>query len=268
MPDWSAFSLPGNRNCSLGRVVAIVAGGLFLSLLGTGPASSRAAATEEYSTSYGASRPSLPFEGAATPASAGTQLIAARGPKRANFLRETASRDTRRLADWVTDSGDNRSLPFVIVDKTAAKVFVFDSAGRLRGAALALVGLAPGDDSVPGIGDMSLSSIRPELRTTPAGRFVAELGYDLTTDILWVDYATAISLHRVINTNPRERRLQRLASRAPLEHRISYGCINVPAKFYETIVRPAFTGTNGIVYILPETRTIEKEFPADRKSVV
>ncbi len=39
------------------------------------------------------------------------------------------------MADWVVDSGDNRGMPFAIVDKTDAKVFVFDADGRLRGAA-------------------------------------------------------------------------------------------------------------------------------------
>lgn len=46
----------------------------------------------------------------------------------------------------------------------------------------------------------------------------------------------------------------------PLDKRISYGCINVPAKFYENVVRPAFTGTNGIVYVLPETRLAREVF--------
>ncbi len=171
--------------------------------------------------------------------------------------------DARRLADWVTASGDNQGLPFVIVDKVKARVFVFYQDGRLRGAAPALLGLARGDSSVPGIGDRKLASIRPDERTTPAGRFVAALGNDLgEKDVVWVDYAAAISLHRVITSNPKERRLQRLATASTLDNRISYGCINVPAAFYDTVVRPAFTGTNGIVYILPEVRSIRDVFPA------
>jgi len=53
------------------------------------------------------------------------------------------------MADWVVDSGDSGSLPFVILDKPDAKVFVFDQNGQLLGAAWVLVGLAQGDDSVP-----------------------------------------------------------------------------------------------------------------------
>jgi len=77
-----------------------------------------------------------------------------------------------------------------------------------------------------------------------------------------VDYAAAISLHRVVTTNPKERRAQRLASPSALDNRISYGCINVPAPFYDTVVRPAFTGTSGIVYILPEVHSMARMFPA------
>jgi hypothetical protein len=146
-------------------------------------------------------------------------------------------------------------MPFVIVDKIGAKVFVFDADGQLRGASPALVGLARGDDSIPGIGDRPLSDVRPEERTTPAGRFVASLGYNFNgKDVLWVDYNGAVSLHRVVTHDPTERRLQRLATPTPLDNRISYGCINVPVKFFDNVVSPVFSGTNGIVYVLPEIR--------------
>jgi hypothetical protein len=187
--------------------------------------------------------------------------VVAHGPKRANFERERASREARYVADWVVDSGDNHSMPFALVDKTEAKVFVFHADGRLRGAAPALLGLARGDDTVPGIGDRAMSSIRPEERTTPAGRFVAALDRNLGgKEILWVDYDAAISMHPVVTSKPEERRAQRLATPTPLDNRISYGCINVPAKFFENVVHPAFTGTNGIVYVLPETRLARDVF--------
>ena len=165
------------------------------------------------------------------------------------------------MADWVIDSGDNLSMPFVILDKKEAKVFVFHADGRLRGAAPALLGLALGDDAVPGIGNRKLSGIRPYERTTPAGRFVAALGRNLRgEEILWVDYDSALSLHRVITSNFKEHRAQRLATPTPLDNRISYGCINVSVKFYEGVVSPAFTGTNGIVYVLPETKLPNEVF--------
>lgn len=181
--------------------------------------------------------------------------------KRVNFNQESASQDARQVADWVVDSGDNQGMPFVIVDKKEAKVFVFHADGLLRGAAPALLGLALGDDSVPGIGNRKLSTIRPDERTTPAGRFVAALDRNLSgKEILWVDYDGAISLHPVVTTNLKEQRAQRLATPTPLDNRISYGCINVPAEFYQGVVSLAFKGTNGIVYVLPETRTSQQVF--------
>lgn len=181
--------------------------------------------------------------------------------KIANFGQEESSTESRKLADWVMDSADNSKLPFIIIDKVNARVFVFDSQGQLRGSASALLGLAVGDDSVPGIGQRKLSSIRPAERTTPAGRFVASLDRDIHgKELLWVDYETAVSLHPVVKGTPKERRAERLASTSPLDKRISYGCINVPVSFYEKVVSPIFTGTNGIVYVLPETRSAKEVF--------
>ena len=181
--------------------------------------------------------------------------------KLANFGQEEPSPESRKLADWVVDSANNGRLPFIIVDKVNARTFVFDAQGQLKGATSVLLGLAVGDDSVPGIGQRKLSSIRPEERTTPAGRFVASLDRDIhNKEILWVDYDTAVSLHAVVKGTPKERRAERLASPSPLDKRISYGCINVPVKFYEKVVSPTFTGTDGIVYVLPETRSAREVF--------
>lgn len=180
---------------------------------------------------------------------------------RVNFDGFSRSRNAQYVADWVVDSGDNRGMPFIIVDKTDARVFVFGADGRLRGAARALLGMARGDNSFPGAGNLKLSQMRPEEKTTPAGRFVASMGYNLHgKDVLWVDYDNGISLHRVLTDKPEERRLQRLATATPLDKRISHGCINVPAKFFDSVVKPAFTGTSGIVYVLPETYSIRQIF--------
>ena len=180
---------------------------------------------------------------------------------RANLGGQSASRDTQLVADWVMDSGDNEGMPFVIVDKVDAKVFVFDEGGHLLGATSALLGLALGDQSVPGIGKRKLATIRPDERTTPSGRFVAYLDRNMKDgEILWVDYEAAISLHPVVTTVPKEHRLERLGSSDPLARRISYGCINVPAQFYRRIVSKAFKGTFGIVYVLPEVRSIRDVF--------
>ena len=190
-------------------------------------------------------------------------VVARPAPDTANaaqFKGETASPEARDTANWVTASHDNHALPFVVIDKANAKVFAFDGAGVLRGAAPALLGMARGDDSVPGIGQRKLATITPPERTTPAGRFEASLGRDFEQDILWIDYESALSLHRVIKGRRVDDRAGRLASPTPSDNRISYGCVNVPPGFYDGVVKPLFTGTVGIVYILPETKPLRSVF--------
>jgi len=120
--------------------------------------------------------------------------------------------------------------------------------------------MAHGDDSVPGIGQRKLATITPAERTTPAGRFEAAIGHDFEQDILWIDYDSALSMHRVIVGRKVDNRAGRLASSTPSDNRISYGCVNVPPDFYDSVVKPLFTGTVGIVYILPETKPLRSVF--------
>jgi len=181
---------------------------------------------------------------------------------RADFGDRSATDGVRRMADWVVASGDNGGLPFVVIDKKDAEVFVFDRLGQILGAAPALLGLGVGDDSVPGVGNKPLSAIPPKDRTTPAGRFVAYLGHGShRADILWVDHKDNVALHRVITGRPQDHRRERLATPTPLDNRITFGCINVPVDFFDQTVLPAFKSTKGIVYILPETRATRDYFP-------
>jgi hypothetical protein len=180
---------------------------------------------------------------------------------RANFRGDSAPIDVRRMADWVVSSADNGGLPFVVIDKKDAEVFVFDRQGQILGASPALLGLAVGDDSAADVGDKPLSAIPAKDRTTPAGRFVAYLGREPgKPNFLWVDYKDNVSLHRVVTGRPQDHRLQRLATPTPLDNRITFGCINVPVDLFERTVLPAFQSTEGIVYILPETKATRDVF--------
>jgi hypothetical protein len=164
---------------------------------------------------------------------------------------------------WVTASGDNNHLPFIVMDKVAAEIFVFDSTAQFIAASPALFGETAGDDSAPGVGDRELSAIPPADRTTPAGRFIAKFGRAAgNREVLWVDFPTAVSLHAVITTNKKQHRVARLESPTPADNRITFGCINVPTKFYADVVKPLFNDSAGVVYILPETRPLNAVFPA------
>ncbi len=182
-------------------------------------------------------------------------------PLTANFGAEEAPAPVRQMADWVMASRDHRGMPFVVVDKQHARVFVFQPNGTLMGATAALMGAAIGDDSVSGIGDREMSAILPHERTTPAGRFVSVPGTNIHgEDIVWVDYEAAVSMHRVRAKDPSERRLERLATPTIEDNRISFGCINLPSTFYDEVVKPALGAARGVVYVLPETRPLHAVF--------
>lgn len=173
----------------------------------------------------------------------------------------SASSEVKYVSQWVVDSRDNGKMPYIIVDKVNARVFVFNAGGHLEGSTPALLGTTKGDRSPPGISKQNVTGISRAERTTPAGRFVASQGRTLHGELLlWIDYPTALALHPVVPGTSRERRAQRMASATSDDNRISFGCINVPADFYRTFISQAFAGNNGIVYILPEQSAAREMF--------
>ncbi|WP_315126823.1 hypothetical protein [Comamonas antarctica] len=171
------------------------------------------------------------------------------------------SAEAGQVAQWIHRTQDNQRLPYLLIDKRAARVHVFDAAGRLQDSSPVLLGAARGDHSVPGIGERPISAIAPHERTTPAGRFVSEPGQNLQgEDIVWIDYDVAVSLHRVRTGNAAERRLQRLASATVADNRISYGCVNVPRAFYNRNIAPVWGKQAGVIYVLPETQSAASFF--------
>jgi hypothetical protein len=174
------------------------------------------------------------------------------------------TRDAARLVEWIIVSGDNAKLPYIVIDKRSAAMLLFDGEGNLLGETPVLIGIGEGDDSTPGIGSMSLSEIGPAERTTPAGRFVSKLGRAAGwNSVLWVDYSTSVALHAVTKDNKKDRRPQRLASPTIEDNRITFGCVNIDTLFYIKKVKTAFH-KGGIVYILPEKKSLDEVFPSVR----
>jgi hypothetical protein len=171
----------------------------------------------------------------------------------------TSPRDVQFALGEVLKTKDHRGLPFAIVDKKTAQLFVFDGAGQLQGSAPALLGLAPGDVEVTesvGADTQNLSAVR---RTTPAGRFISEPGRNLSGEaIVWVDYAARLAIHRLRPAALSERRAERLASSTPDDNRITLGCVVVAPQFYDTVVAPVMGKGYGVVYVLPETEALQR----------
>jgi len=154
----------------------------------------------------------------------------------------------------IVQRADNHGRPFAIVDKRAARLFVFGAKGELIGETPVLLGLARGDESAPDLANRSPSSLLPAERTTPAGRYASEPGHnDKGEDIVWIDYDASLAIHRLRPSPPAERRAERLASANPDDKRISFGCVVVPVAFYEEVVRPTLGSARGMVYVLAES---------------
>jgi hypothetical protein len=180
-----------------------------------------------------------------------------------DFAAERASGDARYAAAWVLAGADNEGLPFAVVDKRDARLYVFEAGGRLLGASPVLLGAAAGDTPIGDMTGRAPAGLAPAERTTPAGRFASEPGRnDKGEDIVWIDYAASLAIHRLRPAHPLERRPARLASPTPDDNRISAGCIVVPVAFYEAVVVPTLGGQRGVVYVLPETRPVRSMFGA------
>ncbi len=173
----------------------------------------------------------------------------------ADFSGESISPAARSQINWVLSQHDHQGRPFAIVDKQDARLYLFAGSGQFLGAAAALLGSAPGDHAVPGVGQRAPSEILPFERTTPAGRFTSEPGRNLQGEaVVWFDYEAGLAIHRLRPAAASERRPQRLQSDTPKDNRISLGCVVVAVDFYETVVDPVLGRQRGIVYVLPEKR--------------
>jgi hypothetical protein len=173
------------------------------------------------------------------------------------------SPEGQRVADWIAASGDNRALPYAVIDKVAASLVLYDSRGRPLAQVPVLIGIAPGDEATPGVGSKKLGEIGPAEKTTPAGRFLAKFGYAAgRQQVLWVDYANSVAIHAIpADAAKSEKRRERMLSPEPDDNRITFGCINVPRAFYGSTLRPLFRKKGGYVYVLPDTRPLQDVFP-------
>jgi hypothetical protein len=171
------------------------------------------------------------------------------------------SEDALQMAGWVRQAHDNAGLPFALVDKKAAMLYLFGADGQLRAASPALLGAAPGDRGAPDLNQRDLSRLAWHERTTPAGRFEAQPGHNLQGEpVVWIDYGAALAIHRLRPGPARERRAERLHSATPADNKISLGCVVVPVAFYLEQVQPLLGQGRSVVYILPETRALQAQF--------
>jgi hypothetical protein len=173
--------------------------------------------------------------------------------------------DAGFAARWIRVHDDNRGQPFMIVDKRRAQIYLYAPTGSLTGSSTVLLGQSIGDASIGDIKGLQPSSLTPAQRTTPSGRYASEPGHNaLGQDIVWIDYDAALAIHRLRPSPANQHRAERMGSGRTDDKRISYGCIVVPVAFYDAVVQPSLGRQRGMVYVLPETRSVHDAFAQGR----
>lgn len=168
-----------------------------------------------------------------------------------------ASEEVRKTVSWVKKNKDNRTLPYAIIDKKNAHIFVFDAKSKIVDHGPVLLGIAKADRIDPKTLKAPLSSIGKKDRVTPSGRYHSVLGPDHRgKEVLWIDPVYAIALHPVANV-PGQRRKTRLQSATAEDNRITWGCINISSPLFKSVLSPLFKPQAGFVYILPESSPVE-----------
>ena len=167
------------------------------------------------------------------------------------YTQTDLSQQVKDTASHVVQTKDNGGKPFIVADKLSGNITLFDANGKVLTTAPALYGSEVGD------------TLQGTNRQTPAGRFTLtyskddkSLGdmqvldgvsmQDGNTNYVW-------AIHRVINPKG-ENRLKRLSSKTYSDNRISNGCINVPAGFFNKHLNQQF---DGVLYVLPETANFD-----------
>lgn len=153
------------------------------------------------------------------------------------------------------DQGDGR--PFAIVDKRQATLSVHAADGRLLGRAPVLLGLTPGDVEPASARGKDPSALGPHERVTPAGRFEAQPGRNLSGErIVWFDYRAHLAIHRLRPAPASQQRPERLASTRLADRRITLGCVAVDPAFFDQVVLPVLGAGPSLVYVLPEREPV------------
>lgn len=179
----------------------------------------------------------------------------------ADFGGVSAPADVVHVANWASYTRNHKKKAFIVIDKKEAQLYVFDPKGKLKSHTPVLLGKAIGDETPPGAASKPMAQMKESEKTTPAGRFLAEPGRNTNgEDIIWIDYNAAVSMHRLRKVKEEERRAERMATEDPSDNRISYGCVNVPAAFFDSVLKPTVVKQGAYVYVLPETKPPQQEF--------
>lgn len=147
--------------------------------------------------------------------------------------------------DHIIDTNDNGGRPFVIADKKAGKLYLMNADGKVVDTTPALFGKTPSDSAktsgVTGAGKYDLKYNRDA--RLPSGYAGSVQSFDTGAN------GEQFAIHRVIDVKGQNRQ-SRLDSKTARDNRITLGCINVPAEFYNQHLDSEL---GAVLYVLPET---------------
>ena len=179
-----------------------------------------------------------------TPAQASTPIVEIQS------VIPSVSKDANAVRNYVAANNDSQGRPYIVADKKAGMLYLFDAQGNKLNDTPAIFGRDMSDIATAG--------------STPAGKFnLSYMPYDVSgyggTVQAFVQQQSPtnpskgeiFSVHRVLSV-PGQNRLGRLSSKTSADNRISDGCINVPAAFYNGALDGKFSGP---MYVIPETST-------------
>jgi len=154
-----------------------------------------------------------------------------------DLAREGWSSEVRQTAAWVITTGDNRGLPFVVIDQVRQRLFAFGDDGHLVG-------------STP-----ILPSGGWRENPAPPGRFVADSWHSTYADaIVWANRGQALSLRAA----PAASTERRLATEQVKDHD-QVGSFHVASEFYRQHLR-AFRHHASVAYVLPDALSVRRNF--------
>jgi hypothetical protein len=172
------------------------------------------------------------------PAEAATSLTPAAG----EVVMTSAAKAT---LDHINETSDNGGRPFIIADKKAGKLYLMNADGKVVDTTPALFGRDTSDaartDRATGAGKYDLTYNRDQ--RLPSGYEGSVQSFDTGRN------GETFAIHRVIDVKG-ENRSGRLASATAHDNRITHGCINVPAEFYNKHLDGEL---GAVLYVLPET---------------
>jgi hypothetical protein len=171
----------------------------------------------------------------------------------ASMARDVAPFRVRHLAHWAVESGDSAGLPFLVLDKSGARLFAFEASGRLRGSAPVLLGAAHGDSAV--------------VPATPAGRFTTDPERQASAPgLVWTNASGELLLHDPHSRLLPGRASERFASDTTQDRRISDGSLHVPPAFFHVHLN-VLRGGASVAYVLPEEQPVQRVFGSAPKPV-